>query len=262
MTQTVNPVALVVATQPPAGVLAGDAFGFTVDVLDSPDQIDSSYDGTLTVSFANNPGASVLGGSATAPVVNGVATFSGLTISNPGLAYALQVSATGIGSVTTANFDVAGYQLVASGASENLVWYGTSGSDQVQFAQTAADTVQITVSELGGLAFSFTGTVTGVTGDVVVNEYDVAGDADVVDGSGLTTIPSWITVGNGNDTLIGGGGANTIVAGDGNNTIYGNGIGNSPNASGLEDPSNTITVGNGDNIIYGNYSGIGISRRQ
>ena len=190
LTQTVNPLSLVVATQPPAGVLAGNAFGFTVDVLDSQDQIDSSYDGTLTVSFANNPGASVLGGSATAPVVNGVATFSGLTISNPGLAYALQVSATGVGSVTTANFDVAGYQLVASGASENLVWYGTSGSDQVQFAQTAAGTVQITVSELGGLAFSFTGTVTGVTGDVVVNEYDVAGDADVVDGSGLTTIPS------------------------------------------------------------------------
>ncbi len=248
---------LVVATQPPAGVLAGHAFSLTVDVLDLQDQIDRSYDGTLTVSFANNPGASVLGGSATAPVVNGVATFSGLTISNPGLAYALQVSATGVGSATTANIDVAGYQLVASGASENLVWYGTSGSDQVQFAQPAAGTVQITVSELAGIATSFTATITGVTGSVVANEYDVAGDADVVDGSGLTTIPSTLTVGNGNDTVIGGGGANTIIAGDGDNTIYGNGIGNSPNASGVEDPSNTITVGNGNNIIYGNYSGRG-----
>ena len=37
----------------------------------------------------------------------------------------------------------------------------------------------------------------------MANEYDVAGDADVVDGSGLTTIPSVITVGNGNDTVIG-----------------------------------------------------------
>ena len=256
-TTIVNSLSLVVATQPPAGVLAGNAFSLTVDVFDSQDQIDSSYDGCLTVSFANNPSASALGGSTTAPVLNGVATFSGLTISNPGLAYALRVSAIGDGSVITANFDVAGYQLVASGASENLVWYGTSGSDQVQFAQTATDTVQITVSELGGLAFNFTGTVTGVTGDVVVNEYDVAGDADVVDSSGLTTIPSYITVGNGNDTLIGGGGANTIVAGNGSNTIYGNGIGNSPNASGVEDPSNTITVGIGNNIIYGNYSGSG-----
>ena len=156
------------------------------------------------------------------------------------------------------NFDAAGYQLVANGATENLVWYGTSGSDQVQFTQTAAGTVQITVSELGGVATSFTATVTGVTGDVVVNEYDVAGDTDVVDGSGLTTIPSLITVGNGNDTLIGGGGANTIIAGNGDNTIYGNGIGNSPNTSlKIQDPSNTITVGNGNNIIYGNYSGSG-----
>ena len=99
----------------------------------------------------------------------------------------------------------------------------------MQFTQTAAGTVQITVSELAGIATSFTATITGVTGSVVVNEYDVAGDADVVDGSGLTTIPSAITVGNGNDTLIGGGGANTIIAGNGANTIYGNGIGNSPN---------------------------------
>ncbi|MGC1357184.1 MAG: hypothetical protein WA851_15620, partial [Xanthobacteraceae bacterium] len=59
--------------------------------------------------------------------------------------------------------------------------------DQVQLTQTATGTVQITASELGGLAFSFTGTVTGVTGDVVVNEYDVAGETDVVDDSGLTT---------------------------------------------------------------------------
>ena len=81
-------------------------------------------------------------------------------------------------------------ELVASGTAENLDWYGTSGSDQVQFIQTAAGTVQINVNELAGVATSFTATITGVTGSVVVNEYDVAGDADVVDGSGLTTIPS------------------------------------------------------------------------
>ena len=211
----------------------------------------------MTVSLASNPGTSTLGGTTTVQAVNGVATFSGLTISNPGLAYTLQVSAIGTYDVTTTPFDVAGYQLVANGTTENLDWFGTSGSDQVQFTQTAAGTVQITVSELAGIATSFTATITGVTGSVVANEYDVAGDADVVDGSGLTTIPSDITVGDGNDTLIGGGGANTIIAGNGNNTIYGNGIGNSPNASGVEDPSNTITVGNGNNIIYGNYSGSG-----
>ena len=50
---------------------------------------------------------------------------------------------------------------------------------------------------------------------------------------------------------------NTIVAGNGDNTIYGNGIGNSPNPSKVEDPNNTVIVGNGNNIIYGNYSGTG-----
>jgi hypothetical protein len=42
--------------------------------------------------------------------------------------------------------------------------------------------------KLGGIATSLTATVTGVTGNVVVNEYDVAGDVDVINGSGLTTI--------------------------------------------------------------------------
>ena len=107
--------------------------------------------------------------------------------------------------------------------------------------------------ELDGVSTDSVQTVTGVTGDVVVNEYDIAGDTDVIDGSGLTTISSVITVGDGNDTIIGGGGANTIIAGNGDNTIYGNGIGTSPNSS-TQDPSNTITVGNGNDIIYGNYS--------
>ena len=180
----------VIATQPPPGVLAGNTFGLTVDEVNAQNQIDTSYNGSVTVSLASNPGNSTLGGTLTVQAVNGVATFSGLTISNPGLAYTLQVSATGTSPITTAPFDVAGYQLVANGTAENLDWYGTSGSDQVQFTQTAAGTVQINVNELAGIATSFTATITGVTGSVVANEYDVAGDADVVDGSGLTTIPS------------------------------------------------------------------------
>ncbi len=172
-----------------------------------------------------------------------------------------------------------GAELVAKGTTQNLDWFGTSGSDEVQFTQPAAGTVQITLSELAGVATSFTATVTGVTGDVVVNEYDGYGDADVVNGGGLTTIPSVITVGNGNDTVIGGGGANTIIAGNGNDTIYGDGTGNSPNnspkskirvtrspsatattsftatiaASGYQGGNNTITAGGGNNTIYGNY---------
>ncbi len=247
----------VIATQLPPGVLAGCTFGLTVDAVNAQNQLDTSYNGTVTLSLANNPGNSVLGGTLSVQASGGVATFSGLTISNPGLAYTLQVSATGATPITTSAVDVAGYQLVASGTAENLVWYGTSGSDQVQFIQTATGTVQINVNELASVAMSFTATITGVTGSVVATEYDVAGDADVVDGSGLTTIASDITVGDGNDTVIGGGGANTVIAGDGDSTIYGNGMGSSPNPSGVEDPSNTITVGNGNNIIYGNYSGNG-----
>ena len=94
-TTVVVPFASVIATQPPAGVLAGNAFGLTVEELNAQNQIDTSYNGSVTVSLANNPGDSTLGGTLTVQAVNGVATFSGLTISNPGLAYTLQVSADG-----------------------------------------------------------------------------------------------------------------------------------------------------------------------
>ncbi len=165
-----------------------------------------------------------------------------------------------IGTGTPAGDSGAAYRLVPDASApdqEDLYWYGTSGSDHVEFSQPAAGTVQISAIELAGSTSSFTATITGVTGSVVVNEYDGYGDSDVVDASGLTTIPSMITVGNGNDTIIGGGGANTIMAGSGNDTIYGNGEDNSPNPSGVEDPSNTITVGSGDDVIYGNYGGTG-----
>ena len=72
----------------------------------------------------------------------------------------------------------------------DLVWDGTSGDDWVKFAQVNATTVSVTILEQDGVAMNNVQTFTGVTGRVVANEYDVPGDGDVVDGSGLTTIPS------------------------------------------------------------------------
>ena len=256
-TLTVSPPLTVIATQPPPGVLAGNTFGLTVDEVNAQNQLDTSYNGSVTVSLANNPGNSTLGGTLTVQAVNGVATFSGLTISNPGLAYTLQVSATGAAAVTTSNVRRG---RVPTGRQRRgpRIWFGMapravircSSPDGRRYGPDYRERVSRNRDQ-------FHGDHHRRDRDVVVNEYDVAGDADVVDGSGLTTIPSMITVGNGNDTIIGGGGANTIIAGNGDNTIYGNGIGNSPNPSKVEDPSNTITVGNGNNIIYGNYSGSG-----
>ncbi len=90
----------VITTPPPAGVLQGSNFGLTVEVLNTQGQLDSAFNGSLTISLLNNPGASTLGGNLTVQAVNGVATFSNLTLNNPGLGYRLQVS----GAVSPAGF--------------------------------------------------------------------------------------------------------------------------------------------------------------
>ena len=79
-----------VTTQPPAGVAAGSGFGLVVAAEDPFGNVDSHFDGSVTVALANNPGGATLGGTLTATAQNGVATFSGLTLDQPGIGYTLR----------------------------------------------------------------------------------------------------------------------------------------------------------------------------
>ena len=55
----------------------------------------------MTVALANNPGSAILGGTTTEPVVNGLATFTDLALSQPGTGYTLAVTASGIAGTQT-----------------------------------------------------------------------------------------------------------------------------------------------------------------
>ena len=99
---------LAVTAQPPATVAAGAGFGLTVTAETSSGAVDPTFNGTVTLSLATNAGGSgtVLGGTLTATAVNGVATFSGLTLNNPGNGYTLKATAGSL-TVTTSSFNVA-----------------------------------------------------------------------------------------------------------------------------------------------------------
>ena len=86
------PTNLVIATQPSTSVTAGDTLGLTVDVEDRLGDLITGYNGSVTVALANNPGSGTLGGTLTATVADGVATFSDLTLVTAGIGYTLQVS--------------------------------------------------------------------------------------------------------------------------------------------------------------------------
>ncbi len=142
---------LVVTAQPPASATAGGGFGLTVEV-ESPDGSPvTGASGTITVALSQDPGGASLGGTLTATINGGVATFSGLTINQAGSGYTLSVSGSGFTSATSASFDVA-----AAAGTQLLV------TAQPPSSLTAGDSFGLTVDvqdAYGNLAAGYDGTV-------------------------------------------------------------------------------------------------------
>jgi hypothetical protein len=97
---------LVITVQPPSTVFTGSAFGLVVSVVDRSGVVSTSFNGTITVALPSNPGGGTLGGILSVTAMNGVATFSGLTIDQVGAGYMLHVSANGLTAATTGVIDV------------------------------------------------------------------------------------------------------------------------------------------------------------
>jgi hypothetical protein len=87
--------------QPPATVTAGSSFSLTVAADDSSGNLVTSFNGTLIVALANNPGGATLGGPLSATASGGIATFSGLTLTKAAAGYTLVVSGGGFGEGIT-----------------------------------------------------------------------------------------------------------------------------------------------------------------
>src|SRR5262249_38996679 len=107
---------LVVTAQPPSSVVAGSPFGLTVAAEDAVGNIDVTFHSPITVALQSNPGGATLGGLQTVNAVNGVAFFSGLTLSSVANGYTLQVSTNGLPLAATGPFNVTGTQTGVSTA--------------------------------------------------------------------------------------------------------------------------------------------------
>jgi hypothetical protein len=75
---------LAVTSQPPASVLAGSPFGLTVSVENAVGNVVSSFNGMVTLALGSNPGGGNLSGTLSVAAVNGVATFTGLSLNLAG----------------------------------------------------------------------------------------------------------------------------------------------------------------------------------
>ncbi|HEV3311900.1 MAG TPA: hypothetical protein VG815_15425, partial [Chloroflexota bacterium] len=121
-----------IAVQPPPSVVTGATFGLIAEATDGSDNIDSSYNGTATLTLAAGPkGASLA--PLSVPVISGVAVFSGLSLSRPLGSYTFSVGMTGL---TSANTDSAALTTPRSGTT---YFYPLPTDNQLSADVAAAD---------------------------------------------------------------------------------------------------------------------------
>jgi hypothetical protein len=113
-----NPV--IAITRPPGSpyadlekyVFAGSPFSVTAAIEDGQGQVLTSFEGGVTIALAANPAGATLGGTLTVTASNGIAAFSGLTLSQAGTGYTLKISADGADG-KTAPFDVLANEILS-----------------------------------------------------------------------------------------------------------------------------------------------------
>src|SRR6266566_3801992 len=95
-------------TVQPSNAVAGVTISPAVHVtaLDPAGNPVPGFTGSVTIALGNNPGGSTLGGTTAVTAVNGVASFSTLTLDKTGTSYWLTATATGLNSATSSVFGV------------------------------------------------------------------------------------------------------------------------------------------------------------
>ena len=217
---------LVVTTPPPAtGILVGQPFGFVVAVEDGTGTVNPTFSGQIGAIIApgTGPGNGILSGVNVQPAVNGVATFSGLSLDQPGsssngTAYELELLSVGLAPAVTPPFDVSPSiptKLVVTSQPRSVITAGQSFTFQV----SAEDT-------LGFVATSYNANLQVLLFDNPGSNPPISFDVPLTNGVGAITIP----------------------AGD----LIKAGLGYNFQVTDLTDPSTvTLTTTNGINVFAG-----------
>jgi hypothetical protein len=105
---------LAIVSPPPGTINPGAAFGLQVAAEDAFGNVNLTFNGPVTVALASNPGSSTLKGTRTVTAASGVATFSGLSLSNAGTGYTVQATSVGLNPGTTTPFNIATIPTITS----------------------------------------------------------------------------------------------------------------------------------------------------
>ena len=141
------PTKLEISTQPPSTVPDGGGFGFAVIAEDSQGNPAPGFSGSVTVSLASGPGGS-LGGPLVVSAVNGVATFSGLTLNQIGSGYTLLVTSGSLTPITSSPISVVPGLEINSPATNYTTVFQSGG---------------VAVENTSGVAINDSNTIVGAT---------------------------------------------------------------------------------------------------
>lgn len=204
-TATAGAATKLVFSQVPVNTSAGSPItpAVKVAIQDATGNTVTSASDAITIAIGNNPAGGTLSGTLTVGAVNGVATFSGLSIDKSGNGYTLTASATnGLTGTTSPSFDIvpgAANRLVfLTGPANRVVGEKFSPAIQVQVQDAGGNPVliapQITITS--SVAGTLTGTakVTPVLGTATFNNLAItaAGTAYTLTAfaSGVSSITS------------------------------------------------------------------------
>src|SRR5256884_8498417 len=99
-----------------------------VTALDVGNNVTTGFTGSVVMAIPSNsnPGAGTLSGAKTVAAVAGVATFSDLSINNPGTGYRLRATSSGLTGISSAQFNITAVtQLVFTVEPGNIAAGGT-----------------------------------------------------------------------------------------------------------------------------------------
>src|SRR5690242_13655380 len=160
-----------------AGVALAPAI--QVSVLDASGNLVPSFAGNVSVALGNNPGGSTLGGTTTAAVVSGVATFSTLTLDKTSAGYWLIATATGLSTATSTSFNI------TAGSATQLV-FGTEPAITVAGHQISPAVKIRALDAFGNVATAFAGQI-GIALGANPSGATLAGTTPVAAVSGVVT---------------------------------------------------------------------------
>ncbi len=155
---------------PAVKIAVQDAFGNTV----------TTFSNNVTVAIGTNPGSGTLSGQLTKAAQAGVATYSGLSINNPGTGYTLTASAAGLTGAISQAFNV-----IPSVAAE--LFFKIQPASTTAGSTTIGATIEARDSS-GQVATGFTGTVTlAITSGTGTPGATLSGTKTAVAAAGVAT---------------------------------------------------------------------------